>query len=42
MEAVGNKLFSPAKQDGGTDYDYIGTVKETALTTAVDCGYAPL
>lgn len=42
MGAVGNKLLSPAKKDGGTDYDYIGTVKDTALTTAVDCGYAPL
>ena len=42
MEAVGNKLLSPAKKDGGTDDDYIGTVKDTAVTTAVDCGYAPL
>ena len=42
MGAVGNKLLSPAKKDGGTNDDYIGTVKDTALTTAVDCGYAPL
>ena len=42
MGAVGNKLLSPAKMDGGTNDDYIGTVKDTAITTAVDCGYAPL
>lgn len=42
MGAVGDKLLSPAKKDGGTDNDYIGTVKDTAVTTAVDCGYAPL
>jgi len=32
MEAVGNKLLSPAKLDGGTDDDYIGTVKDIALS----------
>ena len=42
MGAVGDKLLSPAKKDEGTDNDYIGTVKYTTVTTAVDCGYAPL
>lgn len=42
MGTVGNKLLSPAKKDGGTNDDYIGTVRDTALTIAVDCGYAPL
>ena len=42
MGAVGNKLLSPAKMDGGTNDDYIGTVEDTALTTGVDCGYASL
>ncbi|XP_067040719.1 uncharacterized protein [Acropora muricata] len=42
MGAEGNRLLSPAEKDGGTNDHYIGTVKHTSLTTAVDCGYAPL
>ena len=42
MGAVGDKLLSPARRDGGTDRDYIGTVKDIAVREAVDCGYAPL
>lgn len=42
MGAINNRLFSPAKKDGGKNKDYIGKVNDTAITTAVDCGYATL
>ena len=39
---TGTKLISPARIDGCTPDDYIGTVREDVITPAVDCGYAPL
>ena len=42
VESAGTQLISPGKVDGGTADDYIGTVKKVVLTTAVDCGHAPL
>ena len=42
VESAGTELISPGKLDGGTADDYIGTVKKVVLTTAVDCGHAPL
>ena len=41
MSGIGTKLISPAKEDGGTSDDYIGTVQNAVVTTSVDCGYAP-
>lgn len=42
MRNVSDKLISPARKDGGTPNDYIGTVQTSTVTTYVDCAYAPL
>ncbi len=41
MSGINTKLTSPAKKDGGTSNDYIGTVQNAEVTKSVDCGYAP-
>ncbi len=41
MSGFGTKLTSPAKKDGGTPNDYIGTVQNAVVTKSVDCAYAP-